>query len=524
MMVENRKKILAPSLLKANFIPFVIFIVLLFAGFLLGILENPVKSVFIPIIILVPEIIFFSYKRIKLSFVHLVIFGAYLFAGLVSAMLSLNFPATCLWVIGVSIFSGILSIPMVSKAVSGFLKKLSIQDYTEVSQEFGNVFALTIGVCVSSTTVSGSLLLISTFIAGRGLIDYIIVALLTFVLGIISAISIFSKVRGATDAISKGFSEIEKGNYSFSLECQTPDECGKMFITFNRMSEKISKNIETLKKTEESLKKALSELSTLFFSDIKEVNNGIAYLNETLGILEQTGEMLGNLAEIGTRVYNKNEENYRKMIGAIENFRTITDYMNTLKISISSLGETSKFLEAIKRKTSSIVKSIREISNQIQILAVNAEIEAADAGEYGKRFMVIAEEIRRLAEKSTDITAGVEESLDSIVGKVGEIRNSIERIEEILKANEEEMKEASRTIDVSIEYLDDIKNGVEEIFNTIEEMKSSGETISKSVKEGNETLMHLGEKLLALQENIKEIEALVREIEKNGRTEEDIQE
>ena len=524
MMDKNRKKILFPSLLKANLIPFAVFIALLSAGFPLGILENPVKSLFIPIVILIPEIIFFSYKKIKLSFVHLVIFAGYIFSGLVSAMLSLNSPATCLWTIGVSIFSGILSIPLVSNAISTFLKKLSIQDYTEISQEFGNVFALTIGICVSSTTVSGSFLLISIFIAGGGLIDYITVAFLTLILGIVSALSIVSKVWGATDAISKGFSEIEKGNYSFSLECQTPDECGKMFITFNRMSEKISKNIETLKKTEESLKKALSELSTLFFSDIKEVNKGIAYLNETLSNLEQTGEMLGNLAEIGTRVYNKNEENYRKMIGAIENFRTITDYMKTLKISISSLGETSKFLEAIKRKTSSIVKSIREISNQIQILAVNAEIEAADAGEYGKRFMVIAEEVRKLAEKSTEITANVEESLDSIVGKIGEIRNSIDRIEEILKANDEAMKEASETIDASVEYLDDIKNGVEEIFNTIEEIKSSGETISKCVKEGDETLMYLGEKLLALQENIREIESLVREIEKNGRTEGDIQE
>jgi methyl-accepting chemotaxis protein len=245
------------------------------------------------------------------------------------------------------------------------------------------------------------------------------------------------KVVAAAKAIGRG--DLRQGKLNF----QSEDEIGVLANTFDAMMEQLQNNIHSISGTSLTLNSSSTQISAAVNEQSSIAAEQSASLTQITATLEELSQSSSQIASNSSSVVDISssalglsqkgaetiEELKGKMDGILENNKAnIKD--------IISLGRKSKEIGAV-------MGIINNIADQTKLIAFNAAIEASGAGESGKRFGVVAVEIRRLADN-------VMESTNEIHSKIEEIQQAINRLvvvaEKGSKGIEEGADLASKTI------------------------------------------------------------------------------
>ena len=186
--------------------------------------------------------------------------------------------------------------------------------------------------------------------------------------------------------------------------------------------------------------------------------------------------------------------------------------VNNLKNNMEELGKQAKGTEAI-------VGVITDIADQTNLLALNAAIEAARAGEAGRGFAVVADEVRKLAEKTMTATGEVSTSINAIQRVAGDNIRSMEtvytRIEEANEFSESSggvLKEIVTGAEESAVQIQSIATAAEEQSATSEEINSSIEEISRITAETANGAREFALALESLAEQVSEMQKIVEDL------------
>ncbi|WP_442857384.1 methyl-accepting chemotaxis protein [Bacillus sp. FJAT-42315] len=200
--------------------------------------------------------------------------------------------------------------------------------------------------------------------------------------------------------------------------------------------------------------------------DASETMNG---LNREISDIEASGL---HLKEESKQVYT-DATNGRELMN-----QSVTDMENITSIVVDSMNKV-KELDRKNTEISKLVNVIEEISNQTNLLALNAAIEAARAGEHGKGFAVVADEVRKLAD-------GVSQSVNEIATIVEGIQNDSKGIVATLQdgveqsqRGNEQMKSTGGTFKQISTSVSDMVSSIENIVQSISEVKKGGDKISQ---------------------------------------------
>jgi methyl-accepting chemotaxis protein len=161
--------------------------------------------------------------------------------------------------------------------------------------------------------------------------------------------------------------------------------------------------------------------------------------------------------------------------GSIKEVRAIADTVNESSRIMSSLGEQSK-------QIGDIIGVIRDIADQTNLLALNAAIEAARAGEQGRGFAVVADEVRKLAERTSGATTEIEAMIGGIQHEVGLAIRSMNDGTKRVAVGVEFASKAGDALHSIVGSVQDLQAMVHQIASATEEMSSTSDQISSDIE------------------------------------------
>ena len=355
---------------------------------------------------------------------------------------------------------------------------------------------------------------------------------------IVSVIILYFIIMGVTNEINKGVNAMKNiaegdGDLTVRMSIKKRNELGNMYQYFNETIEKIQKSIVSVK--EETGK--MSELGQNLTDDM---NNTAAAVNEVTSNIESVNrqvQMQGKNVKsandsievithkVSTLIDNINSQSSSvvQSSAAIEemvaNIRSVTNIleknaktMDELQLSseagrqsVDGSVEATKQIEEQSKTLLEASKVIQNIASQTNLLAMNAAIEAAHAGESGKGFSVVADEIRKLAEDSNkqgkNITLNLQSVLESIqtvsasAVMLQEKFNQIYNLTQLVSQQEASIMSAMQE---QSEGSEQVLLAIKQITETTENVKSNGNEMQDSTN----TIAQAMDSLLRLTEEI----------------------
>jgi len=215
---------------------------------------------------------------------------------------------------------------------------------------------------------------------------------------------------------------------------------------------------------------------------ITEVNQSISDLTNAIHSIKEVETELSKNVEIGFKKLEETTKNIDLSVSAIEN---VSSSSERLRKSIASINQ--------------IVEVIMDITEQTNLLSLNAAIEAARAGEIGRGFAVVADEVRKLAEKTSKSAISIKDLIENIVE---ETKTSISKTEE-----------AKKIIVKNKEYVEDLKQGFSNIKHSFEELSMLISKQSTATEEQSAIIHSITKNIRSLGDSLGKIKQTIEQAE-----------
>ena len=323
--------------------------------------------------------------------------------------------------------------------------------------------------------------------------------------------SVMANVRGviaSLQSIARG-----DGDLSQRVNVESNDEIGAMIELFNGFLDKLQGTIRQIIEAANPLGQVSKELYQLTQG---AEENAKSQQHHTDSITRDILTMTGSIQEVAQRSRQASDQ----ANAAARQTASAREHVSSLSAGISDLGDSVmgavKAMEQLEEETQevgSVLTVIRSIAEQTNLLALNAAIEAARAGEQGRGFAVVADEVRNLAQKTAASTAEIQQIIQRLQNSANTVLNVMTSNGEKSRASIQRSVEATellQTIARTVNQIDELNAGIAQftqeqigLSSSIQQETQVLQQDAQATANGAEATARLGEQLVTTGDHLR---------------------
>ncbi|MBE7414401.1 MAG: methyl-accepting chemotaxis protein [Deltaproteobacteria bacterium] len=304
---------------------------------------------------------------------------------------------------------------------------------------------------------------------------------LAIILGILSFFMSVFVIRNVRSLLA-GFNRISGGDFSTKLKVESEDEMGKLARGFNSFVDRFNGMIGEIQDATVKMAVTSEELST---SSTQIVNGTDAQKAKTAQVATASEELSATINEVAGNTHGAAEAAKKASSAARMGADIVAHSINGMSSIVPIVNESSETISKLGSRSAEIGKIvgvINDIADQTNLLALNAAIEAARAGEQGRGFAVVADEVKKLAERTTLATKEISVMIKAIQE---DTKKAIESTDKEVKAVEEASgyaKEAGIALDEILLQVEQVSVMVQQIATASEQQSTAAGQISRDIE------------------------------------------
>ncbi|WP_434355301.1 methyl-accepting chemotaxis protein [Parasalinivibrio latis] len=349
----------------------------------------------------------------------------------------------------------------------------------------------------------------------NSLINGIQITLAMMLIMIIAAVTGFFMVRktiaAPVVALSEQLNAIKKNNdLDKKIDIQAKGEIGQIANQINDLLDSLNQS----KAATAKVAVTVQEMATQTHNVISESKGSSTELERefesVLVAIEEMSVALKRVSEVTTTAESQAADNDKSVTEGENSMGSARSSLDTLNTEFNKAKEAMGALASESEQVSSVLDVIKSIAEQTNLLALNAAIEAARAGEQGRGFAVVADEVRSLAQRTQDSTQEIEVIVSSLQDRTKTVSSTITLAAELMETSQANMSQIG-------EVFDRIKTNTGSIFSLNTEIASSTEEQSKVSNMLSESLSSIKTLSANVAHSLEEIETSASTLDRTAK-------
>lgn len=295
----------------------------------------------------------------------------------------------------------------------------------------------------------------------------------------------FWVIRSVTKPLQEAVavaSKVAAGDLTGKTAVVSQDETGQLLAALQDMKEHLARAVGGVRNGSDAVKSASADLSTTAGTLLDGANQQSESAASTAAALQEIAVSVASVADAAVELRTLSEQSLQASNHGNAQLEQLLGEMNGVETSV---GEIEKVVNDFIKSThaiTSMTKQVRDIADQTNLLALNAAIEAARAGEQGRGFAVVADEVRKLAEMSSQSATQIDGVTKTLAQQSSSVSQVVARSKASLQASGAATESVSAALRKAHAVSEQTNHGVGEITSSVNEQKVAINEITRAME------------------------------------------